>query len=185
MHGTEVGTPEEVEPVDWLLYTTLPADTKEQALRVVDIYRRWWIIEEYFRALKTGCAVESLQLESAKTLSKMIAVLVPAAWKWMALRTLSREERVIAASAVLDEVEVAVLRSNLAGKSRRASPTVVDVCVTVARLGGQLTQNSRLGWAVLGRGLEPPQTFAAAWRLAMEAMGLSALPVGRRPVPER
>ena len=184
VHVTEVGTPEEFEPVDWLLYTTLPVDTMEQALRVVDIYRRRWIIEEYFKALKTGCAVESLQLESAKTLRKMIAVLVPAAWKLMALRTLSREERDIPASAVLDEVEVAVLRSNPAGRSLPASPTVADVCAAVARLGGHLKQNGRPGWAILGRGLELLQTLAAGWRLAMEAMGLSALPVGRREVPE-
>ena len=65
-----------------------------------------------------------------------------------------------------------------------AAPTTTQDVAVVARLGGHLKQNGRPGWAVLGRGLELLQTLAAGWRLAMEAMGLSALPVGRREVPE-
>jgi hypothetical protein len=180
VHVGEVGAPDDCEPVDWLLYTTLPVDTDEKALRVVDIYRRRWIIEEYFKALKTGCAAEALQLESARTLSKMIAVLVPAAWKLMALRTLSRDDRDIPASAVVDEVEIAVLRSKPAGKSLSESPTVAEICAAVARLGGHLKQNGRPGWAVLHRGLQRLQSLAAGWRLAVEALGLSGLPIRRR-----
>ena len=36
--------------------TTEPIDTVEQVLRIVDWYRARWVIEEFFKALKTGCA---------------------------------------------------------------------------------------------------------------------------------
>jgi hypothetical protein len=52
-----------VEPVDWLLYTTEPIDSAEDVLRIVDFYRARWSIEEFFKALKTGCAFQSRQLE--------------------------------------------------------------------------------------------------------------------------
>ena len=58
-------TPLPDEPaVEWILVTTEPIDTDEQLARVVDAYRARWVIEEFFKALKTGCALEKRQLES-------------------------------------------------------------------------------------------------------------------------
>jgi hypothetical protein len=50
----ERNAPIDMEPVDWVLFTSEPIDTEEQILRVVDLYRARWTIEEYFKALKTG-----------------------------------------------------------------------------------------------------------------------------------
>jgi hypothetical protein len=51
-------SPVEGEPaVEWLLYTSEPVDTAEQLLRVVDIYRARWVIEEFFKALKTSSSL--------------------------------------------------------------------------------------------------------------------------------
>jgi DDE family transposase len=50
--------------VCWMLYTSEPIDTAEQLLTIVDQYRSRWVIEEFFKALKTGCAFEKRQLES-------------------------------------------------------------------------------------------------------------------------
>jgi hypothetical protein len=63
----EHNPPAGVEPVEWILATTEPIDTKAQALKVIDLYRARWRIEEYFKALKTGCAFEKRQLESWHT----------------------------------------------------------------------------------------------------------------------
>ncbi len=46
-------TPVEGEkPIQWLLVTLEPIDSTENILKVVDIYRRRWIIEEFFVSLK-------------------------------------------------------------------------------------------------------------------------------------
>lgn len=63
VHVQEVGAPKGELPVKWTLLTTLPVDTAEQVELVIDCYRRRWLIEEYFKAMKTGCAYEKRQLE--------------------------------------------------------------------------------------------------------------------------
>lgn len=68
----------------------LGADTQGSE-RVVDIYRMRWLIEEYFKALKTGCAIEKRQLESKHALVNALAVLIPIAWRLLRLRALARE----------------------------------------------------------------------------------------------
>src|SRR6267142_183172 len=58
VHVREVDAPEGAEPIEWRLWTNLPVDTPAQILYVVDVYRARWLIEEFFKALKTGCALE-------------------------------------------------------------------------------------------------------------------------------
>jgi hypothetical protein len=64
-------------PVRWILYTTEPIDTPEQLAAIVDIYRARWRIEQFFKALKTGCAFESKQLESVEALVNALALTCP------------------------------------------------------------------------------------------------------------
>jgi hypothetical protein len=54
----EANPPAGAEPIEWLLYTTEPIETPEQQLAIVDHYRARWTIEEYFKAIKTGCEFE-------------------------------------------------------------------------------------------------------------------------------
>jgi hypothetical protein len=44
IYVNEVDVPKGTEPVEWILFTTEPAKTKKQILRVVDIYRTRWLI---------------------------------------------------------------------------------------------------------------------------------------------
>jgi hypothetical protein len=73
------------EPVHWRLYTTLQVRSKADALKVVDIYRKRWMVENYFKALKTGCNVEKCRLQEAEKLECYIALLAVVAWRilWM------------------------------------------------------------------------------------------------------
>jgi hypothetical protein len=48
----------------------------------VDCYRGRWTIEEYFKALKTGCQYERRQLETAHSLLNALAILAPVAWRF-------------------------------------------------------------------------------------------------------
>ena len=58
VHVREVGTNGSEAPVEWTLATSEPIATVADVLRVVDIYRARWVIEEYFKSLKTGCSFE-------------------------------------------------------------------------------------------------------------------------------
>ena len=54
----EPDPPAGAAPIEWFLFTTESVSTPEQALAVVDHYRARWTIEEFFKAIKTGCAFE-------------------------------------------------------------------------------------------------------------------------------
>ena len=51
----------------------------------MDVYRARWIIEDYFKALKTGCCLERRQIESYDALRKVLAILAPIAWRLLGL----------------------------------------------------------------------------------------------------
>jgi hypothetical protein len=166
--AVELDPPAEAEPIEWLLITTEPIDTDEQILKVIDIYRGRWVIEEFFKALKTGCAFEHRQLESKHTILNALGMLLPIAWRLLHLRTLSRTANTQPARQVLTELELQVLRH--ASKSPLpAEPTVMDVLLAIARLGGHLRSNGAPGWLVLGRGYQDLMMMVAGFKLAIAA----------------
>src|SRR5579884_1676326 len=61
IHVFEKRPPAGEAAVEWFLLTTLPIDTPDAVAFAVDCYRARWVIEEFFKALKTGCQYESRQ----------------------------------------------------------------------------------------------------------------------------
>jgi hypothetical protein len=47
-------------------------------------------MEEFFKALKTGSAIETRQLESKRSMLNALAVFAPIAWQLLTLRSLAR-----------------------------------------------------------------------------------------------
>src|SRR5258708_23898155 len=64
VHVREIEAPEGVDEVEWRLFTTEPIETMTDVMAVIEYYRARWLIEEFFKALKTGCAVAKRQHES-------------------------------------------------------------------------------------------------------------------------
>ncbi len=162
----ELDPPENEEPVHWVLWTTLPVGTEEEILRVVDIYRRRWRIEELFKALKTGCRFEKRRFESKATSTRALAMYLPIAALTLALRSAAVEESDCPASEILPQDHLLALRASAPRLSKR--PTAQEALMEVARLGGHLRSNGDPGWLVLARGMERLNERAAAWRLARE-----------------
>lgn len=147
----EVDPPEGAEAVEWVLLTNLPVATVDEVAFVVDCYRRRWIIEEYFKAIKTGCNYEKLQLESLKTLANALAVIVPIAWQMLLLRQLARADETVPATRALTKTQLVALRA-LSRSKLPTRPTVRDALLAVAQLGGHIRNNGEPGWLVLYRG---------------------------------
>jgi hypothetical protein len=144
----EPNPPKDCLAVEWILLTNEPVANNEQALRVVDIYRSRWVIEEYFKSLKTGCAYESRQLESYETLQKCLALFVPIAWLMLRMRHDSRSKTPASAEEILPEPLLKVLRL----QSRKTLETSMDTLMAVAGLGGHIKNNGAPGYLVLWRG---------------------------------
>jgi hypothetical protein len=167
VHVREVGAPEGQEPVDWTLFTTESIDTDDQISRIVDYYRARWVIEEFFKALKTGCAFEKRQLESMHTLENALALFLPIAWGLLRLRTLARHYPDVPAASALEPLEITVLQ-RMKLVSAHATPTLGEALLAVAKLGGFLKNNGEPGWLVLGRGYQELIAMAAGFRLALQ-----------------
>jgi hypothetical protein len=146
----ETNPPPGEPAVDWILWTTEPIDSIADIRRVVDIYRARWIIEEYFKALKTGCRFEERQLESFDTLSTALALFAPVAWKLLLARSVVRARPKCPPTEILSPLQVKYL------EKRYGQPLITarDALYAMARLGGHLTQNGEPGWQTLGRGFE-------------------------------
>jgi hypothetical protein len=149
----EVGSPQGVDPVEWRLVTSEPVDTADDVAAVVDGYRARWVIEEYFRALKQGCAYEKRQLESKHALLNALAVFTPVAWQLLALRQLSRDVHGLPADRVLSPLKITLLQRHPDVRLVQ-KPTIRQAMMGIAALGGHIKNNGDPGWQVLGRGYE-------------------------------
>jgi hypothetical protein len=158
----EIDCPEDQEPVEWTLLTSEPIDTPEAIRRAVRLYQGRWLIEEFFKALKTGCEYEKSQLESYGALLNLLAICLPIAWQLLLLRNLARTEPDAPATQVLTPTQIEVLR-NQSRLPIPHNPTVGVVALAVAVMGGYIRSRRPYGWLTLGRGLEKLITLTAGW----------------------
>jgi hypothetical protein len=165
----EPNPPEGETAIEWKLITTEPIDTVEQVEKIVDIYRARWVVEEYFKALKTGCAYEKRQLESKTTLLNALAVFVPIAWRLLLLRSLGSEANQMPATTALTSTQIQVLRV-MSKRKLPESPTVYEAMMAVASLGGHIKNNGSPGWIVLGRGFNDLLLLETGWLAAKGKM---------------
>jgi hypothetical protein len=173
VHVFEPTPPDGCEPIEWFLYTKEPIDSDEQIFQVVDDYRSRWVIEEFFKALKTGCAFEKRQHESKDALLNALGIFIPIAWSLLNMRTLSRDEASATRPAedILSPTQLRILRLHSKGKLAHDS-TLRDAVLLMAKtLGGLQPGNGDPGWLVLGRAFEELLTMEVGWRLALASLG--------------
>lgn len=163
--------PADAEPVEWFLYTTEPIATAEQQLAIVDNYRARWTIEEYFKAIKTGCDFERRQLHDYESLINLLAVFAPIAYQMLLIRSEARRVPDESALTVLSADHIEVLRAK--GRTKLSSdPTTREIYLAIAVLGGHIKYKKEdPGWLTLARGLEDLELLTEGWRLAKLQQG--------------
>jgi hypothetical protein len=130
--------PAGVEALEWLLLTSVAVESAAQALTMLEWYCRRWGIEIWHKTLKSGCAIEARQLETADRLRRCLALFSVIAWRVMFSTMLARAVPDVACTAVLDEAEWQALYCHihrtltLPGKP----PRLHDAVGWIARLGG-------------------------------------------------
>ncbi len=148
-------SPRVKEPLEWILLTNVPVQTFEDACQRLDWYACRWIIEEYHKAMKTGCGIETMEFTSPARLQPAIALVSVLAIFLLTLRDTSRRSDAAQrpARALIPSEYVTVL-SAWRFQSPDRDLTVHEFCFALARLGGH--QNRKHdhppGWLVLWRG---------------------------------
>jgi len=162
----EVNGPGDKTEVSWLLMTSLPIESAEDVLRVVDDYVARWTVEIYFRALKTGCRVERIQLETLPRLKNCLAFYKIIAWRIIYLTYLNRTTPEAPCTAVFDDNEwKPVWKVTKKKPLPKKPPTLGEFIPLLTSLGGYNNRPSepppgpQVFWTAIRRMLD----FAIAW----------------------
>jgi len=155
VHVREQKPPRGVAAVEWFLITNVPTATWAQANERVEWYCCRWVIEEFHKAMKTGCGVELPQFTTKKALEVTVGMLSVVATQLLRLRDLCRQEGAEQrpATGVVDVAYVEAL-SLWRCKRRRGDLSVREFLYALAKLGGHLNRrhDGPPGWLVLWRG---------------------------------
>src|SRR5690606_14959552 len=145
-----------VEPIHWVLLTSLPVATFDEAWAIIGHYELRWLVEEYHKALKTGCCTESRQLKTAGRLEALVGLTSVVAVRLLQLKSLARTSPHVPAQSVVPRIWLKMLKLARKNLNRVHDLTVGQFYREVAKLGGFLGRKSdgQPGWITIWRGWE-------------------------------
>lgn len=148
----ETHPPDGQEPLEWILLSTLPILFPADAWEVVKWYGWRWILEDFHKALKTGCRMEDHCLQTVEAQCKLLAILTPIALRLLQIRQAAQQDTEIPVTDVVCKEVVQVV--TLLQKRPREIVTAKHLWHAIARLGGYLdrTGDGPPGWQSLWRG---------------------------------
>jgi hypothetical protein len=168
------------EPVEWLLLTSLPVNTVDDALEKLQWYTRRWGIEVYHKTIKSGCRIEERQLCTADRLENCLAIDLVVAWRIYHMTKLAREAPEVSCEVCFEPAEwKAVMIYTQQNKPLIAEPpSLRDIVRRVASLGGFLGRkiDKEPGTQTLWRGLHRVNDLTGMYRLIMGSLDEIDLP---------
>ena len=135
----EETAPQGVDPLEWLLLTSLPIGSFEQVTTIVEWYGVRWCIEVYFHVLKSGCQIKRLHLETEARLLPCLALYMIIAWRVLFTLMLGRACPEMDCEIVFDPQEwraINVVVKHCPPPS--TPPQLGEMIILVASLGGYL-----------------------------------------------
>lgn len=165
----EAKPPKGIEPLSWMLLTTLQIASFEEAVEKLDWYTKRWGIEVFHKTLKSGCKVEERQLGGAETLQACLAIDMVVAWRVYHLAKLGRETPDIPCTVFFEEAEWKALLTFVTKEPviDGQPPSLHEAMRMVAGLGGFLGRKSdgEPGTKSLWLGLQRLDDITAAWKI--------------------
>jgi len=165
---SEMDPPEDDVPVEWMLLTSLPVDEIEQVQKVIRYYCARWMIEVFFRVLKSGCRVEDRRFEHIDRFLSCLAVYMIVAWRTLYVCRLGRGCPDIDCESVFEPAEwKSVWKVIRQTDPPHTPPRLGDMVRLVAQLGGYINQKRRdpPGPQTIWIGMQRMHDFALCWQL--------------------
>lgn len=168
----EPNTPAGEERIEWVLLSSVPVTEPSEALLVAYWYSLRWLVEEYHKCLKTGCAAEDRQLEHVERLRPCLGMLAIVAVRLLQLKLYARSDPQRPAERCAPPCHVRVLAAYR--KRSVENWTVYDFWRDVAKLGGFLGRkgDGEPGWQTIWRGWQKLDlmTLGASLPVAQESV---------------
>ena len=163
----ELNPPEGEPPVEWILFTDLPIDTVEAIQKIVNRYKVRWIIEIFFRTLKSGCRVQDRRFEQIDRFLPCLAIYLIVTWRTLYVCHLGREFPDVSCEIVFEPAEWKSVYRVVHGKTPRTPPKLQDMVRTVAQLGGYVNRkrSDPPGAQTVWIGLQRLHDIAACWKI--------------------
>jgi hypothetical protein len=165
----ETNPPPGVEAVEWLLLTSVPLTSTEDALEILEWYAARWGIEVWHKVLKSGCRIEDRQLEAAERLIRCLTLYSVIAWRIVYATMLSRAAPELLCTVLLDEHEWQGLycRIHRVAIAPAKPPTLRQAVRWIAQLGGFLgrKRDGEPGVTVLWKGFQHLVDVAVMYRI--------------------
>lgn len=157
------------EAVHWVLLTSLPVLTVEQAQQIVLWYSYRWLVERFHFVLKSGCKLEESQLRQESGLERLLAVYSGVAWKLLWLTYQARQTPQIACTLALQPTEWQALYAFIHRTQTipNTPPSLRQAVRWIGQLGGFLARNGdgEPGVKVLWRGWTRLQDIVQTWAI--------------------
>ena len=149
--------------IEWRLLTNRFAVTLEDAVELIEWYRCRWLVEIFFRILKSGCRVEALQLATLERLERALVIYLMIAWRILQVVSWGRDFPDLPCEVIFDPEEwqaawIVAKRS----PPPPIPPTLQEMVRLIARFGGFLGRKSdgHPGPKALWIGLQRVQEWA-------------------------
>jgi hypothetical protein len=149
----EVKAPPDVEPLRWVLYTSLPVQSFSGAWQVIEYYEQRPLVEEFHKGIKTGCRLEERQYRTAARLEALTALLCIVAVRLLQIRSASRHQPERPAREIVPAKWILLLQ-HLRRRPPQRNWTVREFYRELAKLGGFLgrKRDGEPGWITLWHG---------------------------------
>jgi hypothetical protein len=171
----EIDAPAGQKPLHWRLLTSHQVSTLEEAQRAANLYRQRWVIEEFFRTLKSaGFELDQAEIGQPKAMLNFAAACCLAAVTIMQLvqaRDGKTAQPLAHAFDTADQPLIEALSTQLEGKTeRQKNPhpkgSLAFVAWVVGRLGGWTGYYGKPGPFVMAIGLKQLAAARQGWLLA-------------------
>lgn len=154
------------KPIEWTLLTSEPITKQADVIRIIETYKRRWLIEEFFKVLKTGCRLEDRLMSSEQAWYNVLTLLLGVAAQVLNLRVADDKKLSSTNHSPFTAAEFAVLRA-MAKKYNLPLKNLNDAVLIVAKMGGHIINKSYSpGWLVICRGYEKFISMVFGYNLA-------------------
>ena len=162
----EVDATKGVKPIRWVLLTSLPVETFEDAWQIVEDDENRWLVEEYHKVMKSGCSLEMHALRSADRLEPLIGLISVLGVRLFQLKLIGRNQPQAKAVTHVPTSWLKCLKL-ARPKTKLTGMTVYEFFRELAKMGGFLGRkgDGEPGWQTIWRGFQKLPSILDAIKL--------------------